>query len=127
MEKNAYCIAQGGSDKEAKKSYCRRFFRSRTFFYESVNNCLLFVCRVVKGGDSMAVNKVPDSSRMLIAVQTGVSADGKAVVKNRTFSNIKPAAVDADVFAIGTAMAALQADTFVGVLRDEVGRLISNP
>lgn len=56
----------------------------------------------------MAVIKVPQSSRLILKVQTGVNDDGKAVYRQRSFNNLKTDATDGDIHAVGLALAGLQ-------------------
>lgn len=65
----------------------------------------------------MAVVKVPQNSRLTVKVQTGVSAAGNPVYRQRTFNNIKPGASDSDVYAIGQALAGLQIHALKSVSR----------
>lgn len=65
----------------------------------------------------MAVAKVPQSSRLTMKVQTGVSASGSPVYRQRSFNNLKPAASDSDVYAVGQALAGLQIHTLASVTR----------
>jgi len=56
----------------------------------------------------MAIVKVPQSSRLIVTVQTGLSATGSAVFRQRSFNNLKPDAADSDVHAVGVALGGLQ-------------------
>lgn len=56
----------------------------------------------------MAVIKVPQSSRLILKVQTGVNDDGKAVYRQRSFNNLKADATDDDIHAVGLVLAGLQ-------------------
>ncbi|QJW49175.1 DUF1659 domain-containing protein [bacterium BFN5] len=56
----------------------------------------------------MAIVKVPQSSRLIVTVRTGVSAAGTAVFRQRSFNNLKPDAADSDVHAVGLALGGLQ-------------------
>nr|WP_092074296.1 DUF1659 domain-containing protein [Dendrosporobacter quercicolus]NSL49200.1 DUF1659 domain-containing protein [Dendrosporobacter quercicolus DSM 1736]SDM87430.1 Protein of unknown function [Dendrosporobacter quercicolus] len=56
----------------------------------------------------MAVIKIPQSSRLIIKVQTGVNTSGNAVYRQRSFNNLKADAADADIHAVGLALAGLQ-------------------
>lgn len=65
----------------------------------------------------MAVTRVPDTARLVLRVQDGVDSKGAPVLKNRTFRNLKAAALDDDVAAIGEALAGLQNNTLSAVVR----------
>lgn len=73
----------------------------------------------------MAVNRVPQTSRMVITVQNGVSAGGQPVYLKRTYKNLKPGAVDADVYAVAGAMASLQKYPLTGIARSDDGNLVN--
>lgn len=73
----------------------------------------------------MAVIKVPQSGKVVLKVQTGVSATGAPVYRLRTFANVKPGAADADVFAAAEGLGSLQKHTLVDVVRQDVNNLIN--
>lgn len=56
----------------------------------------------------MAVVKTPESSKLTIKVQTGTNAAGQAVYRTRTYTNVKAAAADSDVFAVAQGIGSLQ-------------------
>jgi len=69
----------------------------------------------------MAVNKVPQSSRLTITVQTGVSASNQPAYRQRIYKNVKSSAADSDVYAIGQGLAKLQKYPVMSISRlDEV-------
>lgn len=71
----------------------------------------------------MAIVKTPQSSKLVIKVQTGVNASGKPVYRLRSYTNVKTSAVDADVFAVGQAMGALQRFSAFELSRQDQGTL----
>ncbi|SMC39684.1 DUF1659 domain-containing protein [Sporomusa malonica] len=73
----------------------------------------------------MAVIKVPQSGKVVLKVQTGVSATGTPVYRLRTFANVKPGAADGDVFAVAEGLSGLQKHTLVDVVRQDVNNLIN--
>ncbi|MEG6585013.1 DUF1659 domain-containing protein [Dendrosporobacter sp. 1207_IL3150] len=72
----------------------------------------------------MAIVKVPQSSRLIIKVQTGVNTAGNPVYRQRSFNNLKPGAVDSDVHAVGLALSSLQLHPVEGVSRIDDAQLV---
>lgn len=73
----------------------------------------------------MAVVKMPQSGKLVLKVQTGVSTNGNPVYRARTFANIKPGAPDSDVFAVAEGLAGLQKHTLVDIVRQDLNNLVS--
>ena len=73
----------------------------------------------------MAVVKMPQSGKVVLKVQTGLSATGTPVYRLRTFANVKPNAADADVHAVAQGMASLQKHALVDIVRQDIGNLIN--
>lgn len=48
-------------------------------------------------------------SSMILTLQTGTTADGKAVYKDKAYSRVMPSAPLEDLYAIGEALASLSA------------------
>jgi len=65
----------------------------------------------------MAVVSTVTDSRLQLKLQTGQDADGNPIIKTKTYSRVKPAALDEDVYAIAKAIAALQTNPLVAVKR----------
>lgn len=72
----------------------------------------------------MAVIKMPKSCVLSILVQTGITTTGAPAYKYRNYGNVKPAAADADLFAIGQELAALQRHSVVAITRQDNSSLI---
>lgn len=72
----------------------------------------------------MAVTKAPQESRIGIKVVNGVSATGGNVFKTLSFSNVKPAATDQDLYDVGASIAGLQAKSLVAIVRTDEANLI---
>lgn len=66
----------------------------------------------------MAVVSQPRESRLRIKYIDGVDVEGNNVIKTKTYSKVKAAAADADVYAVADAMMGLQSKTV-----DEIARL----
>ena len=73
----------------------------------------------------MAVNRVPQGSRMIISIQNGVNAGGLPKYIQRTYRNVKVGAVDADVYAVAQGMANLQKYPVTGISRFDEGNLVN--
>jgi hypothetical protein len=65
----------------------------------------------------MAVISTPVQSNLRIVVQTGTDLKGNPVYRNRSYSRVKPAALDQDVFEVAGAIAGLQKNTLQGIQR----------
>jgi len=73
----------------------------------------------------MAVNRVPQGSRMIITIQYGVNAGGLPKYLQRTYKSVKAGAVDADVYAVAQGMANLQKYPITGISRFDEGNLVN--
>lgn len=73
----------------------------------------------------MAITKVPQTSRLQIKVESGTTTSGQTAYKVRSYSNLKPGAADADVHAVGQALAALQQHPVASISRQDDAQLIS--
>ena len=56
----------------------------------------------------MPVTNNPLGSRMQLRLIVGQDIDGNPVYRTRSYNNVKPAASDDDVFAVGKSLADLQ-------------------
>ena len=73
----------------------------------------------------MAVVNMPISTVMSMKIQTGVNISGFPVYKTVSFSSIKPDAVDADLYAVGSGLAGLQSSPVAGINRVNSGSLVN--
>lgn len=73
----------------------------------------------------MAVNKVPQTSKVIITIQNGVNASGQPVQRQRSYKNVKVSTADADVYAAAQAIANLQTHTVVSISRQDEGSLVN--
>lgn len=73
----------------------------------------------------MAVIKIAKATTLGIKVQTGISATGAPVYKTVRFGSIKPAAADADIFAVGQALGNLQMHVLNSLVREDSGDLMN--
>ena len=73
----------------------------------------------------MAVNKMPQGTRMVITVQIGMSASNQPAYRQRSYKNVKASAVDSDVYAIAEAFASLQKYPVASISRFDEGTLVN--
>lgn len=73
----------------------------------------------------MAVNKVPQNSKLVIKVETGLNAAGNPVYRQRTYTNLKASAADADVYAISEGLAGLQKYPVSSIYRTDENELVN--
>lgn len=76
-----------------------------------------------KGGKIMAINKLAESTSLVLKLDGGM-IDGKVKTINRTFSKVKNSATEENVYATGTAISSLTADSLLGVIMKETSTLI---
>lgn len=62
----------------------------------------------MKGGENMATEKINETSKIIVNVETGVTESGKAKTSARTISNVNTALSIDDRRTIGSEYAALQ-------------------
>ncbi len=74
----------------------------------------------------MAVEKLPISGRLSVLVQTGVDEHGDPISKSRSFSNVKPTAPAADVYAVAQGLLSLQVYPEMAVTFTEQSQLMEN-
>ena len=73
----------------------------------------------------MAVTSTKVQSTMNVKFKTGIDAKGKDILKNQRFSKVKVTAVEAGIFAVGTALGTLLKYPLVEVLREDINILIN--
>lgn len=56
----------------------------------------------------MAVTKTPVGSIIRLSLVTGLDAQGGPILRNTSLSNVKPAALDQDLFDVANALVGLQ-------------------
>ena len=71
----------------------------------------------------MAVVKTPQDSRIGIKVVNGVNASGANVLKTLSFSNVKAAAADQDLYDVAASIAGLQSKSLVEIIRTDQANL----
>ncbi|NMA55369.1 MAG: DUF1659 domain-containing protein [Firmicutes bacterium] len=71
----------------------------------------------------MAVQRTPKESRLQLQYQVGTDEEGKPVIKNRYFNNIKHTATDENVYDGALTLAGLQEHMLLAVQRIDTGVL----
>lgn len=71
----------------------------------------------------MAVQRSGAASKLIVKVETGVTANGTATYSQRTFTHINPELGDADVLDLGKALGGLQAHPVASVNRQDAAKL----
>ena len=71
----------------------------------------------------MAVTKTMQSTKLLLAVESDVAADGSAVYAQRTVRNVNPAIADEDAYDVASAVGTLQSYPVGDVSRQDVAVL----
>lgn len=66
----------------------------------------------------MAVTSTAKDSVLAVTYQTGLTAAGSPVLRQRSFPNVKADALDQDVYDVAQALYGLQQYPLVGVRRD---------
>lgn len=70
--------------------------------------------------------KANESTKLILKVETGVSASGQPAYSQRTFGNINPLTGNDDLFAIGTALAGLQSCPLGSINRQDAAALVND-
>ena len=73
----------------------------------------------------MAVVSTPLGSTLRIVVETGVDLQGNPVLKNRNYRNVKPTAVDQDVYDVAALLVDLQKNSLSQIQRIDEEALIN--
>lgn len=72
----------------------------------------------------MAAVKTNETTKLILAVETGTTAGGVPVYGKRSFADIRPSISDDDVLSVGTALAELQTRTLGKVMRQDTAVLV---
>lgn len=73
----------------------------------------------------MALVKNENSIKLKLAFNAGLDENNKVIVKNRTYSNIKPTVSDEDLYEFGAAISALQSYSLMNLVRYEQYEMIN--
>ncbi len=69
------------------------------------------------GGNFMAVVSTKNLSSIKLKLDAGFDDKGKAVIKSKSFANVKAEALNDDVYAVAEAIASLQENPIVDILK----------
>jgi hypothetical protein len=72
----------------------------------------------------MPVNKVPVGTVLRLELQIGVDANGNPIYRNRSLNNVKPAALDQDLYDVAAALAGLQEYSLNSVVRIDRAQIV---
>lgn len=67
----------------------------------------------------MAVNGTTLDSKLKLQLDGGIDDSGNTIVRSKTYSNVKPTAVNDDVYAVATSLAAMQTLPLISIRRIE--------
>ena len=71
----------------------------------------------------MAIKKAQAASKLILKVETGVTASGAAAYSQRTFGDINPEMDTEDAYAVANALASLQTCPLNAVIRQDMAVL----
>ena len=63
----------------------------------------------------MAIQANELEGRLRLSLNTGTDLEGNPIVKTKSFSRVKPAVADADLYAVATGLVTLQENSLVSV------------
>ncbi|MFZ7131308.1 MAG: DUF1659 domain-containing protein [Eubacteriales bacterium] len=63
----------------------------------------------------MAIQANEMEGRITVTLNTGVDGEGNPILKNKSFSRVKPAVLDADAYEVATGLTGLQDYPLVAV------------
>lgn len=73
----------------------------------------------------MPVVNVPSDAILRLRFNAGVDGEGNPVFNNKNLHNVKPAALDADLFEVAQALAGLVEDPLDSVTRTDSAELVN--
>ena len=73
----------------------------------------------------MAVVKNSQPGKLLLRVQKGLNASGQPTYRQQSYANLKAAAADADVYAVGLGLGTLQKLPVADIVRQDSGNLVN--
>ncbi len=78
------------------------------------------------GGDNMAIIANKYNSKLKLSYNAGTDENGKDIIKNKTYSNIKAAVANDDVYNLGVELSQLQELPLVNLVRLEEYQLLND-
>ncbi|VBB09426.1 Hypothetical protein LUCI_4716 [Lucifera butyrica] len=73
----------------------------------------------------MAVANMPQSTKLVVKVQTGTNSAGKPAYKTRSYQGVKTTAADSDVYAVGQGLGNLQSYPVAAITRLDEDNLVN--
>jgi hypothetical protein len=73
----------------------------------------------------MAITSNQVSRELILVLDNGTSSTGKALTKNQTYSSIKIASADADLYSVAQSLSGLQTRNLIGVKRQDVSEIVN--
>lgn len=65
----------------------------------------------------MAVNTTPVSSDLILVVENGTGANGQTLSQSRRYGDVKPAALNDDIYSVAQSLSGLQSKPLIAVQR----------
>lgn len=72
----------------------------------------------------MAVTHTPNPSSLTLVRQTGITQEGKPVLKSKTINNVRANATNEDLYAVADALSVLFSHPIVKIERKDSGILV---
>jgi hypothetical protein len=73
----------------------------------------------------MAVTTAPVNSELVLVLDNGIGASGQQLIRNRSYGDVKPDAVNDDVYQVAQVILNLQSRTALAVQRKDTVELIN--
>ncbi|HCX03224.1 MAG TPA: hypothetical protein DHM42_01960 [Clostridiales bacterium] len=72
----------------------------------------------------MAIQANEMEGRLTVALNTGVDGEGNPIIKNKSFSRVKPAVTGEDAYAVASGLSGLQEHPLVSINKTEEYELV---
>ncbi len=90
---------------------------------QSAHECYIVV--KAYGGDNMPIIPNQSDSKLKLVLNAGYDENNKAIIKNKTYANIKSTVTDEDLYGLGAAISDLQSYSLLNLVRYEESELIN--